>query len=96
MNWFGGRAQDSFYSAAKAGILGLIKSAALEYVPHDIRVNALAAGAFRTPLLEAAIEGFSGSDPRAREAMEAHYDQEIAPGRIGRPEEAVEAVTWSC
>jgi NAD(P)-dependent dehydrogenase (short-subunit alcohol dehydrogenase family) len=96
VNGLGGCAQASPYSAAKAGVLGLTKSAALEYAPHDIRVNALAAGAFRTPLLEDAIEELSGGDPESREALEAQYDQEIALGRIGRPEEAAEAVVWLC
>lgn len=96
LNGFGGCAQASFYSATKAGVLGLTKSAALEYAPHGIRVNALAAGAFRTPMLEGVFEDYSGGDPKEREAIEARYNQEIALGRIGKPKEAAEAVIWLC
>lgn len=96
INGLGGCAQASFYSATKASVLGLTKSAALEYAPHGIRVNALAAGAFRTPFLEGAIEDLSGGDPEKRGAIEAHYNQAIALGRIGRPKEAAEAVVWLC
>lgn len=96
LNGFGGCSQASFYSASKAGVLGLTKSAALEYASHGIRVNALAAGVFRTPMLEGFMEDYSGGDPKQREAIEAHYNGKIALGRLGRPEEAAEAVAWLC
>jgi NAD(P)-dependent dehydrogenase (short-subunit alcohol dehydrogenase family) len=96
LNGLGGAPRGALYSAAKAGILALTKSAAQEYAPRGIRVNALVAGAFRTPMLEAAFEYFSGGDPAGREAAEARYTARIPLGRIGRPEEAAEAAVWLC
>jgi NAD(P)-dependent dehydrogenase (short-subunit alcohol dehydrogenase family) len=51
-NGLGGCPTASFYSATKAGVLGLTKSAAWEYASQGIRINALVAGAFRTPMLD--------------------------------------------
>ena len=48
VNGLGGASGGSLYSAAKAGVLALTKSAAQEYATKGIRVNALVAGAFRT------------------------------------------------
>ena len=56
VNGLGGAAGGSLYSAAKAGVLALTKSAAQEYAARGIRVNALVAGAFRTPMLERVFE----------------------------------------
>ena len=64
VNGLGGTPMGALYSAAKAGILGLSKSAALEYGTRGIRVNALAAGAFDTPMLNNAINRSTGGIPR--------------------------------
>jgi NAD(P)-dependent dehydrogenase (short-subunit alcohol dehydrogenase family) len=96
VNGLGGAPQGALYSASKAGVLALTKSAAQEYGQLGIRVNALVAGAFRTPMLELALEKVSGGDPEARQAVEEKYRQFTAMGRIGRPEEAAEVVVWLC
>jgi NAD(P)-dependent dehydrogenase (short-subunit alcohol dehydrogenase family) len=96
VNGLGGASQGALYSASKAGVLALTKSAAQEYGQLGIRVNALVAGAFRTPMLELAFEKASGGDPEAKQAVEEKYQQLTAMGRIGRPEEAAEAVMWLC
>jgi NAD(P)-dependent dehydrogenase (short-subunit alcohol dehydrogenase family) len=88
--------QGALYSASKAGVLALTKSAAQEYGQLGIRVNALVAGVFRTPMLELAFEKVSGGDPEAKQTVEEKYRQLTAVGRIGRPEEAAEAVVWLC
>jgi NAD(P)-dependent dehydrogenase (short-subunit alcohol dehydrogenase family) len=93
VNGLGGVPLNAFYAAAKAGILALTKSAAQEYAAQGIRVNALAAGAFRTPMLEGVFARVSPDDPAA---AEAGYSQLIPLGRIGRPEEAADAVLWLC
>ena len=93
VNGLGGVPHASLYAAAKAGILGLTKSAAAEYAHQGIRVNALVAGAFRTPMLEGVFARVSPADPAAVEAM---YSQMVPLRRIGRPEEAAEAVLWLC
>ena len=96
VNGLGGVARGGPYSAAKAGILALTKSAAQEYAQQGIRVNALVAGAFRTPMLEGVIEHAASGSPDGRKAAEALYTERIPLGRIGRPEEAAEAVVWLC
>jgi NAD(P)-dependent dehydrogenase (short-subunit alcohol dehydrogenase family) len=92
----GGAPQGALYSASKAGVLALTKSAAQEYGRLGIRVNALVAGSFRTPMLELAIEKASRGDPRAKQAVEEKCRLYTAVGRIGRPEEAAEVVVWLC
>jgi NAD(P)-dependent dehydrogenase (short-subunit alcohol dehydrogenase family) len=76
------------YAASKHGVLGLTKTAALEYAKRNIRVNAICPGAIETPMLER----YLSNTPGAREAMTA-----IEPvGRFGRPEEVAEAAVWLC
>ena len=93
VNGLGGAPHNALYAAAKAGVLGLTKSAAIEYAPQGIRVNALAAGAFRTPMLEGVFARLAPDDPAA---AEARYGAVIPAGRLGTPEEAAEAVLWLC
>jgi NAD(P)-dependent dehydrogenase (short-subunit alcohol dehydrogenase family) len=93
INGLGGVPYNAFYAAAKAGVIGLTKSAAQEYAKSGIRINALVAGGFRTPMLESVFERVSPQDPSAAEAGFAHL---VPLGRIGRPEEAAEAVLWLC
>jgi NAD(P)-dependent dehydrogenase (short-subunit alcohol dehydrogenase family) len=89
----GGAPHSAFYSAAKAAVVGLTKSAALEYAARNIRINALVPGAFATPMLETVFTRISPEDPAAAEAS---YKRRIPLGRIGRPEEAADAVLWLC
>jgi NAD(P)-dependent dehydrogenase (short-subunit alcohol dehydrogenase family) len=93
INGLGGVPYNALYAAAKAGVLGLTKSAAQEYAKNGIRINALVAGGFRTPMLESVFERVSPQDPSA---AEAGFSQLVPLGRIGRPEEAAEAVLWLC
>jgi NAD(P)-dependent dehydrogenase (short-subunit alcohol dehydrogenase family) len=74
----------------------LTKSAAWEYAKDNIRINALVAGAFRTPLLESSIDQATGGDPAAKGAVESHFASMVAAGRIGEPAEAADAVLWLC
>ncbi len=96
VNGLGGTAMGSLYAAAKAGILGLTKSAALEYARQGIRINALAAGAFDTPMLDHAMDGASGGAPDVKQKLKQTYESMIAIGRIGAPAEAAEAIVWLC
>jgi NAD(P)-dependent dehydrogenase (short-subunit alcohol dehydrogenase family) len=86
----GGAPGAGAYSAAKHGVIGLTKTAALEYAAAGIRVNAVCAGAFRTPMLERAMKR-SGRDG---DAAEAKYRSMIPLGRIGEPDEAARAIAW--
>lgn len=96
VNGLGGVAQGALYAATKAGVLALTKSAAQEYAQQGIRVNALVAGGFHTPMLERVFERAAGGDPEAAAAVEEQLAQMIPLRRIGRPEEAAEAVLWLC
>lgn len=78
----------SAYTASKHGVLGLTKTAALEYAKNNIRVNAVCPGVIRTAM----IERFTSNDPQAEKQM-----AESAPmGRMGTPEEIADAVVWLC
>lgn len=96
VNGLGGVAHGALYAATKAGVLALTKSAAQEYGPRGIRVNALVAGGFRTPMLERVFERSSGGDPEVAAAVEGQISEMVPLKRIGRPEEAAEAAVWLC
>ena len=91
INGLGGAKGASVYSAAKSGLLGLTKSAAQEYATAGIRVNALCAGAFRTPMLEGVFKKMNAENPAA---VEDAYNAYIPMNRIGNPAEAAEAILW--
>jgi NAD(P)-dependent dehydrogenase (short-subunit alcohol dehydrogenase family) len=76
------------YVAAKHGVVGLTKAAALEYSARGVRVNAVCPGVVRTPLFESA----AAADPSALANIESLHPI----GRLGRPEEIADAVVWLC
>ncbi|MDF5890340.1 SDR family oxidoreductase [Pseudomonas syringae pv. syringae] len=84
-----GGAERANYHAAKHGVLGLTKSAALEYATRNIRVNAVCPGLIWTPMADRMVA--SGQ----KEALEG-MTQMIPMGRHGRPEEIADAVLWLC
>lgn len=96
VNGLGGVAGGTTYASAKAGVLALTKTAALEYAAQGVRVNALVAGGFRTPMLEGVFQHLGGGDPAAARAAEAQVSQRVPLGRIGSPEEAAAAAVWLC
>jgi NAD(P)-dependent dehydrogenase (short-subunit alcohol dehydrogenase family) len=97
VNGLGGTPQGALYAATKAGVLALTKSAAQEYAQRDIRVNALVAGAFRTPMLESIWQKVADATPGSTSSdVEQSYVAEIPVGKIGKPEEAAEVVVWLC
>jgi len=76
------------YHATKHGVIGLTKSAALEYAPRGIRINAVCPGTIETPMV---------SDMVAKgelDVPEAEANQPI--GRLGRGDEIAAAVLWLC
>ncbi len=78
----------SAYVAAKHGVVGLTKSAALEYATKKIRVNAVCPGAIKTPMMERLIE--------EKPAMAAAMMATEPVGRFGEPEEIGRAAAWLC
>ncbi|HDY83948.1 MAG TPA: SDR family oxidoreductase [Halieaceae bacterium] len=76
------------YVAAKHGVIGITKSAALEFAKQDIRVNAVCPGAIETPMLHRIVRG----SEKGYEAM-----RKMEPvGRLGKPSEIAEAAVWLC
>lgn len=76
----------SAYCAAKHGVVGLTKCAALEFARKKIRVNAVCPGVIETPMLDRLMEG-TGLD---REA----FERQEPMARFGEPGEIGAAVTW--
>lgn len=76
------------YTAAKHGVAGITKAAALEYARHGIRINAVCPAPIYTPLLMSAFE--------KRPDIEERYARSEPMKRIGQPEEVGEAVAWLC
>jgi NAD(P)-dependent dehydrogenase (short-subunit alcohol dehydrogenase family) len=81
-----GIAGQAAYAAAKHGLIGLTKSAALEYIDQCVRINAVAPGVIDTAMMSRV----TGGTDEGREAM---VSQEPI-GRMGRPEEIASAVLW--
>lgn len=75
------------YNASKYGVVGLTKSAGLEYAPQGIRVNAVCPGWVETPMTAE-----FGSDPERRKMMVA--SEPI--GRTAQPEEIASTILWLC
>jgi NAD(P)-dependent dehydrogenase (short-subunit alcohol dehydrogenase family) len=76
------------YHASKHGVIGLTKSAALEYAPRGIRINAVCPGSIATPMVEDMIA-----------AGELDHDEAVADqpiNRLGRADEIAAAVLWLC
>lgn len=66
------------YAAAKHGVIGLTKAAALDYATQGIRVNAIAPGLVRTPMIDGWMD-----DPEMRQTVLSYSPQ----GRVSEPEE---------
>jgi NAD(P)-dependent dehydrogenase (short-subunit alcohol dehydrogenase family) len=76
------------YHASKHGVIGLTRSAALEYAPRGIRINAICPGTIETPIVADMISN-----------GELELDAAIANqpiGRLGQPDEIADAVLWLC
>src|SRR4051812_34514151 len=84
----GGNPGIGSYIASKHGVIGLTRTAALEYVRHGIRVNAVNPGLIDT---QVGRDVFKGD-----ETVYAEAARSVPMGRAGRPEEIAAAVLWLC
>lgn len=78
----------ALYTASKHAVVGLTKSAAVEYARSGIRVNSLCPGAVRTPMFARMLE----RDPQLEEKLKDTYPM----GRLAEPAEVANAVMWLC
>jgi NAD(P)-dependent dehydrogenase (short-subunit alcohol dehydrogenase family) len=85
-----GGAERGIYHAAKHGVIGFTKSAALEYATRGIRVNAVCPGMIQTPMSDQMIAEGQG------EALDAMLQNYVPMKRLGRAEEIADAVLWLC
>ena len=76
------------YIASKHGVVGLTRTAALEYVKHGIRVNAVNPGLIDTQIARDVVSG--------EEQAYRDLEKGVPIGRAGRPEEIAAAVLWLC
>ena len=83
-----GTVANGIYTAAKHGVIGLTRSAALEYARQGVRINAVCPGGINTPMLARAARGM----PEMFSAIESLHPI----GRVGRPQEVAEAAAWLC
>jgi NAD(P)-dependent dehydrogenase (short-subunit alcohol dehydrogenase family) len=88
LGWVG-FASSSAYVAAKHGVIGLTKTAALEYATQNLRVNAVSPGFISTPMLENA--GLTEESEMGGAIASMH-----AMKRMGKPDEIASAVLWLC
>jgi len=82
-----GFAQAPAYTAAKHGLVGLTRTAAIEYAAQGIRVNAVCPGFIRTPMLENA--GLTSDEETLQQIIALH-----PAGRLGEPHEVADAIVW--
>lgn len=76
------------YIATKHGVLGLTRTAAIEYVTKNIRINAVNPGLIDTQIAQDVVAG----DPEAYKQLEGT----VPMGRAGRPDEIASVVLWMC
>jgi NAD(P)-dependent dehydrogenase (short-subunit alcohol dehydrogenase family) len=78
----------SAYTASKHGVIGLTKTAALEYAKSGLRVNAVCPCYTRTPMLERML--------RVKPDLDAKLQARVPLGRLGTPEEIAAAILYLC
>jgi NAD(P)-dependent dehydrogenase (short-subunit alcohol dehydrogenase family) len=84
--------EQAAYVAAKHGVVGLTRAAALDYAPQNIRINAVCPGIIDTPMMDR----FGGGTPEGKERELAGASVREPIGRAGKPEEIAAAVLWLC
>ena len=76
------------YIACKHAVIGLTRTAAIDYAAKNIRINAVCPGVIRTPMAEDLM--------RRNPQLETELVRDIPAGRLGKPEEIANAVLWLC
>ena len=76
------------YIACKHGVIGMTRTAAMDYAAKNIRINAVCPGVIATPMLEELVR----RNPQLGEDLVC----DIPAGRLGTPQEIADAVLWLC
>lgn len=82
------------YSAAKHGVIGLVRSVALEAAGSGITVNAICPGFTETPLLDASVDNIVGKTGASADTARGDMASMNPGGRLVQPEEIAAAVLW--
>lgn len=88
----GGAPTIGMYAAAKFGVVGLTKSAALEYARRGIRINAICPAFARTPMVEDGLLAASGGGKEAEDFL----TRGVPMRRLAEPEEITRSMLWIC
>ncbi len=91
-----GFAMAQAYTASKHGLVGLVRSAAIELGPHGITVNNVCPNHVTTGLGAWQNEYFAARQGKTLERYLADMNARIPLGRVGRPEDTANAVAWLC
>ncbi len=83
---------NSAYAASKGGLSAFVRSAAIDYAPRGIRVNAVVPGATETAMIVSGVP--AGSTRATMERIRASASEQVPLGRLGRPDEIAAAVVW--
>jgi len=81
------------YTASKHAVIGLTRTASLEFIRHGVRVNAVCPAPIDTPMVRELEEGFDKRDPKA---AQARFAERIPIRRYGTPDEVAAAVAFLC
>jgi NAD(P)-dependent dehydrogenase (short-subunit alcohol dehydrogenase family) len=84
------------YSAAKHGVIGLMRSLSLELAGKGCTVNAVCPGFTETPLLAASVDNIVAKTGRGAEESRAALARDNPHGRLITPEEVAQTVLWLC
>jgi NAD(P)-dependent dehydrogenase (short-subunit alcohol dehydrogenase family) len=91
---FIGKGSSSVYGMTKGAIGQLAKSTAIDYAPHNIRVNCICPGTIDTPLLDRAVKQFVAKTGTAPEDVYKSLDGVQPMGRVGKPDEIARSVAF--
>jgi 3alpha(or 20beta)-hydroxysteroid dehydrogenase len=81
------------YTASKHAVIGLTRTASLEFIRHGVRVNAVCPAPIDTPMARELEEGFDKRDPKA---AQARFADRIPIRRYGTPDEVAALVAFLC
>lgn len=91
-----GVAQVSHYCATKAAVIMFSQSAAIEFAPHNIRVNCYTPGHIETPMMEKLLAKIAKNENISRDDAYDTFRKTVPLGRWGTPADVANAVSWYC